>query len=175
MFKIEEKKGQFYLIAAVVISSLIIGISIAGNTSLKTKNTDFYDLAEEIRIESKKTIDAATSSGFQSNEIILLMENFTNNYIKKSFNRTDLYFIFGDSNNITLSGYQKEAKLVEIESGNEINTTSPGRFSISIDPQLQNLNLTIDQKPFSFEIMPGQNFYFVLIQTKNNEEYIEIG
>ena len=56
-----DKRGQFFLIAAVVIIGLIIGLSVVYNSVKAPKeDSQVYDLSKEIDYESAQVIDHGT-------------------------------------------------------------------------------------------------------------------
>src|SRR3989304_1022169 len=112
------KRGQFYLVAAIVLAAVIIGISAVSNYAKREKNTGLYDLREEIRIESEKTIDYGTKSNFNRAQMTSLYSNFVNNYTSyEGSTGKNLYFLYGDRSNISLSGIQREDITATIVSG----------------------------------------------------------
>ena len=106
------------------------------------------------------------------------MQNFTNYYVDYGERgNTDIYFIFGNANNITASGFQGEAKTVSIASGNSqiLITSSTGSFTGSFDPNGSTLTLSIEQSQYVFNLNAGENFYFVLTQDFDGAEYVLTG
>ena len=55
---IKAKTGQFYLIAAIIIVTVIIGLSTVTNYVLtKNQPLKFYDLSSEVGEESSRVVD----------------------------------------------------------------------------------------------------------------------
>ena len=172
------KSGQFYLITAVVIAGIIMGISAISNYSKKEGNPGIEKLKEEIKIESQKTLDYGINSKFNSAQINQLMQNFTNYYISyEGRGNKDIYFLFGNSDNITVSGYQKAAKTVSLSDGaTQVTITQQsGNFTGSINPSGNGVTLNISGKQNTFNLKPAENFYFVITQDISGEEYITTG
>ena len=162
-----SKSGQFYLVTAVVLAAVIIGISAISNYSKKERNPGIGELKEEIRIESSRTLDYATNSGFNNTQIYWLLQNFTNQYVNSERrNGRDLYFLFGNNGNITVSGYQETDKVVSITSGSAqaTITQTKGSFTGGIDPAGTSVALSIDGNSYSFNLSQAENFYFVITQ-----------
>ena len=172
------KRGQFYLVAAVVLAAVIIGISAVANYSKKEGNPGIDELKEEIKIESEKTLDYGTNNTFNSTQMNQLLQNFTNYYINYE-GRTgkNLYFVFGNSNNITVAGYQDSDKIVSIVSGSSqvTITQTAGNFTGSITPSGNSLILYIDRNPHNFNLSSAENFYFVISQNASGGEYVITG
>ena len=178
MKRMMSKSGQFYLVTAVVLAGIIIGISAISNYSKKERNPELDKLTEEIKIESVKTMDYGTNNNFNGAQMNQLMQNFTNYYVNyEARNGKNLYFVFGNSNNITISGYQETAKVVSASSGSSQTTItqSAGNFTGSISPSVSSLVLSIDGKQHNFNLSTAENFYFVITQDVSGGEYVVTG
>ena len=55
-----NKRGQFYLVAAMVIIVLIVGFAAVQNYTKKSRTIKLIDLKEELGIESGKVLDFGT-------------------------------------------------------------------------------------------------------------------
>jgi len=170
-----NKSGQFYLITAVILAGVIIGISAISNYSKKEKNPGLDELKEEIKIESSRTLDYATNNKLSSDQMYILMQNFTRYYVSsEKRGGKDLYFLFGNSNNLTVSGYQGTSKVVSISSGSSqlIVTQTSGNFTGSINPAASNVVLDIDGNQNTFSLSQAENFHFVMTQNVDGGEYV---
>ena len=176
MIKRGDKTGQFYLISALVLATLIIGIVSISNYSKKESDVELQNLKEGIQIESAYVIDYWLYNKLSQTEFYTLLSNFTKNYINYEGKDKDLYFVFGNQNNITVTGYQKTEKEVSISSGSsQIITNEAGEFTGGIDPGTDTILLSIDDMTYEFKLNRGENFYFVLSQKVNKGEYVITG
>jgi hypothetical protein len=173
MIKRGDKTGQFYLIAAIILATLIIGIVTISNYAKKESNLKLHALKEEIQIESAYVLDYGLYNDFDEAELHTLLLDFTKDYIDYQGKNKDLYFIFGNQNNITVTGYQELNKRVSLDGS--VITTSSGEFIGGIDPTGTDIILTINDSSYDFEIKSGENFYFILSQEVNRGEYIITG
>jgi len=96
-----KNKGQFYLVAAIILTVIVMAIVAVSNFSRKTQNTTINSLKDQINVEARNVLDNAISSGMSQPNINLRMQNFTQNYINAESRDKSLYFIFGESNNIS--------------------------------------------------------------------------
>lgn len=173
MIKREDKTGQFYLISAIILATLVIGIVTISNYARRESNLKLHELKEEIQIESAYVLDYGLYQKLSEADFYTLLLDFTGDYINHQGKNKDLYFIFGDQNNITVTGYQETAKAVYLDGS--IITTSSGEFIEGIDPTGTDIILTIDDMVYEFELNSGENFYFILSQKVNKGEYIITG
>ena len=170
MIKRGDKAGQFYLISAIILATLVIGVFTISNYSRKESNLKLHELKEEIQIESAYVLDHGL---YKELEFYVLLLDFTENYIDYQGQGKDLYFVFGTLSNITVTGYQKSEKDVYLDS--TLITTDSGEFNGGIDPAGDIVTLSIDDASYEFELTNGENFYFILSQKINSGEYIITG
>ncbi|MEM3116752.1 MAG: hypothetical protein QXD63_02375 [Candidatus Pacearchaeota archaeon] len=168
-----NKGGQFYLIAAVIIAGVIIGLTTISNYSIIEPNIKIYDLKEEIKTESRYVFDYGLNQNMNDLQLYGLITNFVNYYVDYLPDK-DLYFIFGSKTNLSVAGYQKQTKTVYLN-GAQI-TTQSGRFSGSINPQgATEIILNIDNLRYVFPMNEGKNFYLIISQKTIWGEYIVNG
>ena len=172
-----NKKAQFYLIAAIIISALIIGVAVVSNSLLKQPDFRLKEMRDEIQTESAYVMEYAINSSLGQTEFNALLINFTktnSDYLGKD---KSIYFLFGDENNMTLSGYQRQDKTVRLISGTSSTTITQeaGEFTGSIIPPEDEIIIQIGEYFYDFEITPGKIFYFVISKDIKNEEYIFSG
>ena len=159
------KTGQFYLIAAIILASIIIGIVTVSNYSKRDSITRFQDLKEELQIESENVLDYGVYNKFNEAQMYGLLNDFTQEYIDSASGDKDLYFVFGNENNITVKGYQKSDKIISVSSGaSSTITQEAGEFIGSIDPSGNDIILYIGDNSYTFKLNKGENFYFVISQ-----------
>jgi len=173
MIKKGDKSGQFYLITAIILAAVIIGISTVSNYSKKEKSFEANDLKEELQIESENVIDYGIYNELTQVEMYRLLNDFTQAYIDSESNDKDLYFVFGDEDNMTLKGFQESAQPVILNS--VIMTTSSGEFVGGIDPFGEDLNILISDDIYDFNLESGENFYFIVSQKIGDDEYVITG
>jgi len=177
MIKRGNKTGQFYLISAIVLAMLVVGIFTIFNYSKKESGIKLENLKEEIQTESAYVLDYGLYNELSDAALYILLLDFTDDYIDYQKKDKDLYFVFGNQNNITVTGYQETEKQVSVSSGSSHATITDeaGEFTGGIDPATDTLTLSIGDALYEFKLNKGENFYFVLSQKINKGEYIIIG
>ena len=173
MIRRGDKSGQFYLIAAIILASVIIGISTVSNYSKKSKSFEVYDLKEELHIESGNVIDYGISKGYSQIEMYELLNDFTQAYIDSESNDKDLYFVFGDEDNMTLKGFQNSPQTVSLN--NVVITMAQGAFIGGINPVGEDLSVSIAGNNHDFKLESGENFYFIISKKIGGNEYVVTG
>lgn len=142
------KRGQFYLIAALVIASILVGFVTLSNYSDRRTFVRVDNLKEELEIESGRVLDY----GILNNDYQI--ENFTKNFSDYAGEDVDIYYIVG--NETSLSAYKHN-------SSGQTLTTAINNGKVKV---------TIEGDDYEFNINPGENFYFIIIQKIGGEKYI---
>ncbi len=146
-----DKSGQFYLIAAIILVTIIVSLLSITNYSQKKDNTRIENIGRELEIESEKVFDYDKING--QNEI----ENFTGEYSYYVGEEIKLYFITGDENALEAYTY---------ENGIKIDLSSESGI---IEDKII---FAHEETEYSFDLNKGKNFYFVLSQDIGGEKYV---
>ncbi|MEX2017324.1 MAG: hypothetical protein WD876_02525 [Candidatus Pacearchaeota archaeon] len=161
------KKGQFYLVAGIIISVLAIGIIAVSNFSRGQETTNLQEIGKEISIESEKVLDYALYNGRETGQAA---QDFAEDYIN-NVNKEESYFIFGNDLLITVTGYSETGKTVSInEQQMQLNAgevKSEDFASLGSD-----VTLMVDGKYYEFELKQGKNFYFVIFDEEGGENHV---
>ncbi len=170
----KSKKGQFYLIAAIIIIAIMIGFAAISNYAKKRGTIKLYDLGEELGIESANVLDYGTYSELNETQMQSLIEDFIENYAAYLGEGRNLYFIFGNEKKITIMGYQELATDISLESGGEVLVVGGGEpsFSKEFFPGSRLVVITINKVEYTFRLKSGENFYFIIYEEIGGEEYV---
>ena len=189
----QRKRGQFYLLAAIVIIVLILGYAGVSNYINKRNATKVYDVKEELNIEGKDVLEFGV---LRSDDITLTTisgENITGEnaiiqhfitlytiYLESVGENINLYYIFGNGNTI------KAYKIADVEIGSlTLNIEGAASTNNIIKKSVQELsqseyavdnqkvNVTINGNNYPFDLKEGENFYFIVSQTVGGEQYVE--
>lgn len=171
-----EKRGQFYLLAGIVIITLVFGFAAFSNYFKKNNSgTNFEYLGSELKTESGNVIDYAIKN---NQNVKTVLNQFAEDYSNYS-EADDLYFVFGTRSEITLAGYKKKSSgSISIDTGNGSQefTIGKGQYkSTDIPSPSEDIKLTVNNVDYSFHLEVGENFYFVMSKEVNGERYIITG
>jgi len=175
-----NKKGQFFLIAAVIISIIIISL---GTIYIATKTVpgsgkQVYDLSREIEFESNKLIDHGVFNALTQEQKTESLTNLMDYYAKTNPD-TDLIMIYGDeSGTITKALFYQERSSGSFSIGQAkttITTIEPIDISNDITLKLDEnkilVNLNADTQ-IEFDLEPGENFFIVLAKQIGDEKIV---
>lgn len=172
----QNKRGQFYLIAAVIIIAMVFAITALVNQAKKQEFTEIQYAGEELAIEAEAVLDYGIKNNKDMN---ILLGHFTKNYSDYS-NVENLYFVFGDTPDISVAAYRHTLPAIiivnisEEESDElEIPVKAYTKKDYSISGNV--ITLTINEIPYEFELKDGTNFYFITSESDEEQEYIITG
>ncbi len=171
------KKGQFYLIAAIIIITVIVGVATITNyATTRRKPVRFYDLSEEINEEAYRT------SGYMLVKEEDVMQDFSEKaaqYVQEDVD--DFIIVSGNENNVSVTSYTKEDQgEITIRKGDQQFTVSSRRDFISSSKSLDssagsgkgNIEVGLVGESYSFNLQQGQNFLFVLVKRTEQETHV---
>jgi hypothetical protein len=181
----KNSRGQFYLLAAIVIIVIIAGFAAVSNYAQKKTSVKLYDVKDELGIESGKVLDYGTlkgdridtdGDGIADTDII---EHFTDQYDKYAGEDKEIFFIFGNYEEVVLITYADISPgTIEIVAGEtKAEYDVPGREIIKevITPtESGEVSIKIEENVYDFILKPGENFYFVISQTIGEEEIVVV-
>lgn len=175
-----NKKGQFFLIAAVIISVIIVSL---GTVYIATKavpksGKQVYDLSREIEFESNKLIDHGVFNALTQEQKTASLTDLMDYYAKANPD-TDLIMIYGDETGaISAALFYQERSSGSLAIGQAnipVTTVQPIDISNDIVQKsgenkiLVNLNT---ETQIEFELEPGENFFIVLAKQIGDEKIV---
>ncbi len=173
-----NKRGQFYLIAAVVVVALVLAYIAISNSISKSSFRELEKPQEDLKIESSNVLDYVLYKNLDEAQRNEKIEDFAKTYSNYS-SAENFYYIYGDSSSIRVSAYRKKSSsgiYVNAAGSNEEMEIPLKIFTTqNFIPTLDEVTLTIEGNEHSFKIEQGQNFYFIISQENEGEEYIFTG
>lgn len=178
---IENKKGQFYLLAAMIIVVLIAGFAAVNNYATKRSSTQVYDIGDELDIEVSKVYEYGTTYEKTLDNIV---NDFTSQYDDYAGEGKEIYFIYGDTEEIYLITYDIEVvnAVTLVGEGGQITRAKIDQEVVvkaSLDPDCRGdiciVKAEIKDDVYEFELNPGENFYFIISQTVGDEQVVVQG
>ena len=104
-----EKRGQFYLMAAIIIVGVLIAVVTITNFAITKESPGeikIYHLSEDLKLEGEQVINFGV---INKQNINTVLETFTKEYGEYISNKeNDIYFIYGDKKSINVIGYTLE-------------------------------------------------------------------
>jgi len=145
----ENKRGQFYLMATIIIIGIIISVLTISNYSFKQTHLNIYDFQEELKIEGEKVLDYETTTSDSK------FDDFAKNYSEYAGDKKEIYFIVGRNNTLDVFRYNNGIKESQTYQKNGDNIT-----------------VSINSNDYEFEIKEGENFHFIILEIIDGEQYV---
>lgn len=147
-----NKRGQFYLIAAMLIIAIILGLNAVSNYLNQKSNVRLEDLRKELKIEAGHVLDYGVVSGDDE------LDDFTRKYSDYAGDEFEIYFITGEAGGIEAYKYVNDVKTYT-------SVTEENNLIIA----------EINDVDYEFELNDGVNFYFVISQKVGGDTYVVSG
>ena len=103
IFPRKNRRGQFYLVAAIVIITILIGFSVVSNYSRNKEVIQLYDLKQELSIETARVLEYGTYQTAEADEVL---SEFAENLADYAGEDKNMYFFFGNFQKVTTVAYQ---------------------------------------------------------------------
>lgn len=185
-----NKRGQFFIIAAIIIVSAIAGLTgVANYVETEGNQKAFYDLAEEVGYEGRRVLDWGT---FNEEDVDSLTQGFLANY-SNYIGEEDVIFIYGDRDGILIGGSASDFQALVFEEegvgsvllntgynrGIEINKRSGKKADVELVTQGRgrenSVEVVVDENNYEFDLKEGQNFFFVIKRERGDETFVAKG
>jgi len=175
----QNKRGQFYIIAAVIIVIIISGLAVV-STQARTQPTPetIQSLSADLNQEAPGIVDFGI---FTNKDLEKVLDNFTSQdfapYFLQKTDNTNVVFIYGNKTDLKAVKYNTVSTgTITASLGGNIVWENFGQFAEQIDvtPTAEDkVTVKILNKNYQFTIREGEMFYFVIVQIKGDETYIK--
>jgi hypothetical protein len=176
-----NKRGQFYIVAAIMIVLVISGLtSVATYAIAKSKPRTIFDLSSDLNEESTRIIDYGIYNNQNTDELVrqFLDEEFKPYFLQKTEN-TNVIFIFGNKTNLQELRYEERGtggvSVGTREGGAGLRTGEWASQIRDISGSVEDnqIEVQVFNTTHSFELKENQMFYFVLTEEIGEEKYVE--
>jgi len=167
-----NKRGQFFLIAALIIVAVLLSLgTIYNKARVQKSDSRVYDLSKELTYEGAKVIDSGYYSSLNKDQIGERLNAIISN--SSTANKdSDIITIFGDFNNITVTNYSAQCNTVGIGDSAEISCVPNPETNTKSYPNQKNVTVEIGGNNYTFQLKAGQNFYILMRKSKSGETYV---
>jgi len=129
-----NKRGQFYIIAALIIAAIVAGLVAEVNYARRLpKPIKFYDLSKDYETEVTRIIDRGIYLGKTDEQINEDVANFTKkflDYAQEKDPRLQLFYLYGNREKINVVNYALENAEIRTEKVSE-TIAGGGAFTVS--------------------------------------------
>jgi len=177
-----DKRGQFYLIAAVIIIMILFGlVTVKNNATVQPKPVRFYDLSQDYGAEAAKVIDYGVYNKYSpAVDISERIKNISETFATSAFARdpnVKLVYVYGNNDtvyvgNLTIIG--GEIKLCYENSCSAEDVARAGGIHPTAYSNLNTVKVNITGNEYNFDLTQEENFYFVVQTTTPTGEKIVV-
>ncbi len=169
-----NRRGQVFLMATIIIVGLMIGLVRVSNKSVSREEPEaFFDLADEIGFETKRVLDYGVISNSNSGALVQrLLENYS-----EIISNDDVAFVYGDSTLMSAYYYQSVNTIAVsgiVDTFTSITLSNRHVIQTIHDKGAGTSTVRIRGNDYTFNLKPGQNFYFVLIREEDDEQFVTV-
>lgn len=167
-----SKKGQFYIIAAVVIVIIVLGMAGVSNyISVKDEPKSFYDLGENLGLEGAWVIDQGIYTNIANlNQRIEEFSQQFGEYIAATGEDFELVIAYGSRDTGKVKKYVKDS------SGgvkSELGGVPTYRIVEQEIGDLSDVNeVIVKDTSYDLNINENENFLFVMTTSRDFEKYV---
>jgi len=173
-----NKRGQFYLIVAIIIVMIITVLaSVKTYANVNPEPRKLKDISKELKEEGPRIIDYGI---YNEKNLTALLNNFDEEfapYFLKKTEETNIVFLYGNSSDLFAVQYNPYYTGSVYAT---IGTVAPAWSSTAlianrtkVTPSGGMVQVDILGRNFEFEIRENEMFYFLVSQENEEEIYIE--
>ena len=171
-----NKRGQFYLVAAIIVIAITFSLFSARNYAQRESvDTIVPYVASELKFEGARVIDYGTVNP-PADEIVNFIDTISTQYVGEK--AQDITFIYGNSER---AGSQTIVKYVERDAGtvdvNGVSVSITNKVEEPIKPEYikntaDGVSLTINDAVYDFKLNKGEYFYVILEKETGDNKYV---
>lgn len=160
-----QKRGQFYLIAALIIIAVVVSLVVVYNVAnVSEEDIKVYDLSSEINFEQSQVIDNGVFTGQDIDQNIKDLADIYQNL------NPDIDFQIAYSTNVNICFLESEITSGTL--GEERRSIGEKRCNNDeIDEDGGKIRIPIDGESLTFDLKPGQAFYLIVTKMKDGETF----
>lgn len=177
-----DKSGQFYLLAAILLVSVIIGFVAVNNYSKNKSPVKIYDVGKELDVEGAKVLDWGT---VQQQDLSKVINDFYGNFsIYAGEGNRQITFILGNETTICMytsetfstGGISVGSSGIQVNESRALENCQENICEREDIPEgREKITCILNDIPYEFELTPGENFYFIISQEVNGEQHVITG
>ncbi|MEK6927816.1 MAG: hypothetical protein AABX11_05275 [Nanoarchaeota archaeon] len=174
-----NKRAQFFLIAALIISGVILSFGKSyTQSSIQEENAQIYDLTDQFKYEASQILDNGVILGQDQNKISDNLKNLTIYYANLNPD-SNIDIIYGNETTLRSISKNQTGEVISNPLWTVVPTSTGAQISNSTGPSRINVMVPITDSQghlnsvnHSFDINRGQNFYLILRKKIKDQDVI---
>lgn len=186
MVEKRDKKAQFYILAAIIVVLITISISsVATYGYVKSEPKSTKELGNVLKIESNNVIKYGVYNEKDMGNLIkdFAQEDFSKYFeLSPDYDTTNITVVYGNKDKLEVVDFSKSYDSGVSLGNSETRVRSLNKKSIPSkvkkpdnprNNQINDVSVAVSGKNYDFKLEEGQTFYFVIINYKMEEVYVE--
>lgn len=191
-----NKRAQFFLLAAVIISAVVISLGITANRATVNREPgNFYDFSYEVSRETGAVLDYEIYSGFEPNTDLTIFVNLLAEDIRDKNPDANFLFLYGNNESMELRNYGSEDAFIEDDliSGSgagAISTICIGSYCQSVDETVgdfvegagsvtlsdvgDEVSVEVEGNKFEFPVSRHRQVIFIMQKGAGDESFVAV-
>lgn len=163
------KKGQFFILATLIIATLIASFTIGANGAFsRGEQDDFPVFAEEFDYELSKMIDLRAATG---NDNISAFLNDSVDYMRFVYPETGMVVYYLDDTNLHMENFISSGSCINVS---DVDTCKGAGETHSISDPDSPINVSVNGTQFEYDTSKGSKSYIVFMREINDEVHIYV-
>lgn len=175
-----NKRGQFYIIAALIIVAAISSLTAVSTYAITRPEPRVIEsVSSDLKTEGPSIVDFGILNNKDSNDILedFAKDEFAPYFLQKTEN-ANILFIFGNKTSLFGVRYREEVSgKISASIGGRASwyITNPysEKIDINVFPSDESLRVNLLNNTYQFELMDNEMFYFIIGQEKEGEVYVQ--
>ena len=191
-----NKRGQFFLLAAVIISVVVLSLGITTNQAIsRDEPSNFYDFSYEVTREIGSVIDYEIYSGFDDSADLDEFVELLSDDIKERSSDSEFIFIYGNEDGVKLKSYGNNKISIGGETvsdenksndvicfkgscqkiSNDLGSFVDGSYILSNQSSNGDLLVELSGNEFNFPISEKKQVLFIMQKNVDGDKYVSVG
>jgi hypothetical protein len=175
-----NKRGQFFLVAALVIVGILIGLAgVYTQVNTPKEDSAVYDLSSELNYESLQVIDQGVYTDTPQDQVNKNILDLADYYVDKNPQK-DFAIIYGDRDTLTVLAYTvTPVGSVSTSTGGTTQSHTVSQTILRSSSGDDDSSIIGDYvvvkfkgQTYSFKLGAGTSFYSVLSSQSGNQQYV---
>jgi hypothetical protein len=182
-----NKRGQFFLLAAVIISVVVMGFGVKVNqVTFVEEPKNFYDFSYEVKREVGEVIDYDVYTDFDGSADLDKFVELMSEDIKERSPDSNFLFIYGDDNNISLRSYEGSS-VADDKRGfaegskvclrgfcKEITSDLDYKVNYDFDDSDDEIVVEMNDNNYTFPVSESRQVLFIIQKNVGEESYVSV-
>jgi len=175
----KNKRGQFYILAAIILIFIVISLSGVFSYAATTPEPKTIDnLASDLEKETPRIVDYGI---YKKEDLNTLLESFTTSefapYFLQKTETANIVFVYGNKNELNSVQYKEEVTgTVTANIGTGVSWEIVGNYAeitdLTVNPTDTYVEVEILGQTYRFDLRDNEMFYFLIVHEKEDERYV---